>query len=105
MIDEAMKAHLQTILADGIQKGNRPNVFAKIGDSITDSPSLLKGFGCGEGDFGAFPSLKETVAYFSEVTFPASYSSVRCETANSFTRDSVSTFGGWRACQQPHNKS
>jgi hypothetical protein len=95
MIDAAMKTRLQAILADGAKRGNRTNVFAKIGDSITESGSFLLDFGCGEGEFGTYLELRETVDYFSKQKFPESYAAVWCGTANSFTRSSISAVTGW----------
>src|SRR4051794_41000060 len=90
VIDATMKAHLQTILADGRVKGNRPDVFAKIGDSITETESFLSGFACHEEELGAYTGLADTIAYFSKDTFPASYTTVWCGVANSFSRSSLS---------------
>jgi hypothetical protein len=95
VIDATMKAHLQTILADGRVKGNRPDVFAKIGDSITESESFLSGFACHVEDLGAYTGLAATIAYFSKDTFPASYKTVSCGVANSFSRRSISAIIGW----------
>src|SRR5258705_2577803 len=95
VIDAVMKAHLRTILSDGLKKGNRPNVFAKIGDSITESESFLAGFGCREEELGTYTDLAATIAYFRRFTFPESYTTVWCGVANSFTRSSKSAVTGW----------
>ena len=58
-IDAGMKSRLQSILEDGRGKSNRPNVFAKIGDSITESGSFLQGIGCRDEVLGDFASLAQ----------------------------------------------
>src|SRR6185369_16475529 len=43
-LDDATLSRLRTIFTDGQAKGNRADVFAKVGDSITESQSFLSGF-------------------------------------------------------------
>src|SRR5947209_5397457 len=45
IIDAITQAHLRSVLAAGLRQGNRPNVFAKIGDSITASEMSLSPLG------------------------------------------------------------
>lgn len=107
-IDASMKTRLRTILATGQARGNRPNVFAKIGDSITESGSFLVDTGCGWGDLGSYTSLGDTISYFrlpqpGQPDFPASYSASGCASdlhgSNSFTRSSVAAVAGWTVGQ------
>lgn len=98
-IDATMKTRLRAILADGKSKGNRPEVFAKIGDSITESGSFLQGIGCRDEALGDYGSLAATIEYFRATKFPAGYASTWCDEANSFNRGSASAVAGWSADQ------
>lgn len=97
LIDAASKARLRTIYLFGQTQGNRAAVFAKIGDSITESGSFLQDVGCGAEALGAYTALGPTIDYFRAVTFPPGYTSVWCEVGNSFTRASASAVAGWSA--------
>jgi hypothetical protein len=98
-IDAGMKANLQAILAHGLQLGNRPDVFAKIGDSITASPNFLFALGNPAYDpanpffSGAFTNIASTVNYFRAQTVDASG-------ANSFNRVSLAGVNGWSPFQE-----
>jgi peptidoglycan/LPS O-acetylase OafA/YrhL/lysophospholipase L1-like esterase len=59
-ITPALAMHLQAIAGAAQQ----PQVFAKIGDSITVSPSFLACFDGGTVDLGAHGALAATLAYF-----------------------------------------
>lgn len=67
--------------------GNRPNVFSKIGDSISESGSFLKDVGFGWYNLGDYTALQPTVTALSAVTFP--------DGTNSFNRASRSATAGW----------
>jgi hypothetical protein len=67
----------------------RPDVFAKIGDSITESASFLSDIGHGWYELGAYDHLQSTVSYFSRVRFD--------DGSNSFNRASACAMGGWLA--------
>ncbi len=60
-ITPALAAHLQAIAASAAQQ---PRVFAKVGDSITVSPSFLTCFDGGTIDLGSHAELVATLAYF-----------------------------------------
>ena len=85
VIDSAMTARLQSILAQGQQRGNRPDVFAKVGDSITFSPYFLDALGLPSSDptdparMGSNVYLTATIDYFRAETVDVTGS-------NSFTR-------------------
>ncbi len=89
--DAATVAHIREVRARGVAMGMRPNVFAKIGDSITESASFLSDIGFGWYTLGGWSALEPTVRYFS--TTPAVTGSM----ANSFNRQSVCAMGGWIA--------
>src|SRR6185436_15999006 len=57
--------NIRAIYTTGQAMGNRPNVFAKLGDSITAAPNVF--FPIGEGNFelGAFTYLNPVIQYYS----------------------------------------
>jgi hypothetical protein len=89
--------HVREIAATGEALGNRPDVFAKVGDSITESSSFLADLACEEPAWGRWGALAATREYFGFHAFPASYGSVWCDRANSFSRASVTAVEGWDA--------
>ncbi len=97
-INQAMKDRLRALLAQGANLGNRPGVFAKVGDSITSSGSFLEDMGCLD-DFpmGNYTALTSTLQYFKQISFPANYSAAWCGIANSFSRSSGVAEMGARA--------
>lgn len=90
-------AQVEEIVASGTALGNQPDVFAKIGDSITESGSFLADLACAEPTWGRWTALATTREHFGLRTFPPGYTSVWCERADSFSRDSVSAVSGWDA--------
>jgi hypothetical protein len=98
-IGGALRTRLAAIYRDGLARGNRPGVFAKVGDSITESGSFLQDVGCGSARLGAYRSLAPTVRFFSRTRLPSSYASAWCGVANSFTRASLTAAAGWDAGQ------
>lgn len=106
LINATLKARLQTILADGQSKGNRANVFAKVGDSITYSFEYLHGVGCGVENLDSHTELAATIDYFRSTDFPEAYAVARegeqqithCPPAsNAFNRVSAAAVVGWGA--------
>lgn len=87
--DEATDAHVRELAARGRALGNRTEVFAKIGDSITESASFLWDCGFGWYTLDAYADLEPTIRYFSTVTF--------ADGRNSFNRPSLAAMGGWIA--------
>jgi uncharacterized protein YgiM (DUF1202 family) len=69
---------------------NRPNVFAKVGDSITANQPFLYGFGEGKQNLGPYGYLQETIDFFTQV-------SPRPGVANSFTNASVAASTAFNA--------
>jgi hypothetical protein len=110
-INAAMKANLRSIYLAGQSSGNRAGVFAKVGDSITESGSYLVDIGCGGTDqFGSYTNLTATANYFMGTSLGSA--PVWCGTGNSFTRASMTAVTGWlssyalgstSACPAPNN--
>jgi uncharacterized protein YraI len=72
----------------GKQYDNRPNVFMKVGDSVTDSQPFLLAYGQGGGyNLGNYGYLQDTINHFAGV-------SPRDGVANSFTNRSFSAITG-----------
>ncbi|MBI4469353.1 MAG: right-handed parallel beta-helix repeat-containing protein [Acidobacteria bacterium] len=102
-IDEAMKQRLRTVLRMGQEAGNRIQVFAKIGDSITESASFLWDVGCGVEQLENHSDLAPVIDYFRRMVLPARNTSF-CASEdvespgyyqNSFNRGSVCAVAGW----------
>jgi hypothetical protein len=80
--------NIHVIYETGQAMGNRPNVFAKVGDSITAAPNVF--FPIGEGNFelGAFSHLNPVIQY---------YSTGQTRVGNSFSNESLAAAIGWSA--------
>ncbi len=61
-ITPAIVAHLQGLTGGGLDD----HVFAKVGDSITDTPEFLACFDGGNVDLGAHTALGATIQYFMQ---------------------------------------
>lgn len=85
-LSAATVAKVQSVLARGITAGNRLSVFAKVGDSITESASFLGDVGHGWYDLGAYAALLPTIQWFSGTVINGT---------NSFARQSASATAGW----------
>jgi hypothetical protein len=106
-IDAAMKERLRAVLADGRARGNRDDVFAKVGDSNTAIPDFLKPIGCGEVIYGPWESLRAVVERWSATPVVRGWELNPCEASNSFTRIGSAAFPGWRTsdflrAHEPH---
>jgi hypothetical protein len=93
----AVGDHARAIAAHGLALGNDDHVFAKVGDSITESGSFLQDLACQPADWGGWRGLRSARHWFGEHTLPRSYASVWCGRANSFSRASVTAVAGWDA--------
>lgn len=80
--------HAHDIYRNGQALGNRPNVFAKVGDSITVSNHMLHPIGEGHYELDEFDYLQPVVDYFSTETV---------RQGNAFTNASVAAGVGWNA--------
>jgi hypothetical protein len=78
--------HTRDIYLAGQARGNRNNVFSKVGDSITVSGQFLFPIGNGQYDLRDYGFLAEVVAHFS---------SGWARTGNSFYNTSLAAKGGW----------
>lgn len=90
-------SHLEKVARRGEQLGNRPGVFAKIGDSITASPSFLQALACLPPRLGAWGRLRGTLEYFGTTSVPPGSEEAQCAVSNSYSRLGVAAVGGWRA--------
>jgi hypothetical protein len=90
-------AHLERIVGRGVSVGNRPEVFAKIGDSITASPSFLQALACRRPRLGPWSELRGTVEFFGATPVPRGSEEAQCEVSNSYSRVGVAAMPGWRA--------
>lgn len=70
----------------GQSLGNRPDVFSKIGDSITASNYMLYPIGWGRYNLGGYSHLQPVIDYFRATT---------ARDANSFSNNSLSAVSGW----------
>jgi len=93
----AVAGHLEKVAGRGERLANRPGVFAKIGDSITASPSFLQALACRAPRLGAWGELRETLEFFGEVPVPRGGEEALCPVSNSYSRLGVAAVGGWRA--------
>lgn len=89
VFDAATLARVRELRAQGVTRGMRADVFAKIGDSITESGSFLTDIGHGWYDLGGYASLEPTVMYFRRTLL--------ADGSNSLTRPSSCAMGGWVA--------
>ncbi|MBC8099418.1 MAG: hypothetical protein H7Y11_08240, partial [Armatimonadetes bacterium] len=80
--------HLRTVYALGQGRGNRPDVFSKIGDSITVSPMYLQALGDELYTLDEYGHLQAVITHFSATT---------ARTGNSFTNQSLAATVGWAA--------
>jgi hypothetical protein len=93
----AVAGHLEKVADRGERLGNRPGVFAKIGDSITASPSFLQALACVPPRLGAWGGLRGTVEFFGETAVPRGLEEAQCPVSNSYSRLGVAAVSGWRA--------
>jgi hypothetical protein len=89
--------HLEKIASRGERLGNRPGVFAKVGDSITASPSFLQGLACSPPHLGRWEALRGTLELFGRTAVPRGSEEAQCAVSNSYSRLGVAAVGGWRA--------
>jgi hypothetical protein len=81
-------ARAREIFLDGQAKGNRANVFSKVGDSITDTPAFLVPIGNGSYRLHNYTYLQPVISYFSVAT---------ARTGNSFNNVSLAAVSGWNS--------
>lgn len=93
----AVTGHLEKVAGRGERVGNHPGVFAKIGDSITASPSFLQALACRPPRLGAWGRLRGTMEFFGTTPVPPGSEEAQCTVSNSYSRLGVAAVGGWRA--------
>jgi hypothetical protein len=89
--------HLEKVVMRGERLGNRPGVIAKIGDSITASPSFLQALACRRPQLGEWSALRGTVDFFGATSVPRGSEEAGCAVSNSYSRVGVAAVPGWRA--------
>ena len=96
-IGAGMEGALKDRLAQARESGNRASVFAKLGDSITETQAFLQGLACGEQHLAGHGGLGPTIRYFHNVRLPNSYTVVWCGYADSWSRASAGAMTGQTA--------
>jgi uncharacterized protein YgiM (DUF1202 family) len=79
-------AHIREIFVQGQKRGNRANVFSKIGDSIFGADWYLGPFTYSSETLGGYEYLRPVIDYFSAAT---------ARDGNSFTNHSLSAHPGF----------
>ena len=105
-LEPPVVGHLEKVVSRGQVYGNQPGVFAKIGDSITASPSFLQGLACWAPRLGTWGELRGTLEFFGETPVPRGVEEAQCPVSNSFSRLGVAAVGGWRVVDalSPENR-
>jgi hypothetical protein len=83
---QGVTRNAQRIYRDGINRGNRPDVFSKVGDSITVSRNFLSPFGDASYDLGAYDDLQPVIDR---------YVTAEAREGNPFTNESLAAGVGW----------
>lgn len=84
-----ISAHARQVFQLGQRLGNRPNVFSKVGDSITASPLFLSPIGVGQYNLRSYTELQGLIDFYSA-------SNARGND-NSFYNTSLAAKVSWRA--------
>lgn len=87
--DDQTEIHVRAVYNAGQRAGNARDVFAKIGDSITESGSFASDIGHGWYDLGSYRRLETVIQYFRRHAF----SNDRDD--NSFAHGSAAATAGW----------
>jgi len=97
VLEPPVVGHLEKVAKRGEAYGNRPGVFAKIGDSITASPPFVQGLACRAPRLGTWGDLRGTLEFFGGTWVPRGSEEAQCPVSNSYSRLGVAAVGGWRA--------
>jgi LysM repeat protein len=81
-----LSEHSRQIFQFGLALGNRPNVFSKVGDSITVSSSFLYSIGRGDYNLREYGNLQAVIDY---------YAPTLARDDNSFANTSLAAKVGW----------
>jgi hypothetical protein len=87
--DDSTRARVIATFREGAAAGQRADVFAKLGDSITESGSFLHDVGHGWHELGPWTRLDPVIRYFSRARANPEGES------NSFARPSRAAEAGW----------
>ena len=79
-------SHARDIFLKGKAMGNRANVFAKVGDSITATPIFMNPFGEGQYDLGDYPYLGDVIDF---------YEGGKARDGSPFVEGSMAAGNGW----------
>lgn len=96
-LDPVVARHLEKVASRGERLGSRPGVVAKIGDSITASPSFLQALACWPAELGPYEELRGTLGFFGRTAVPSGSEEAQCSVSNSYSRLGVAAVGGWTA--------
>jgi hypothetical protein len=61
-----ISANARAIYQTGLARGNRPGVFSKLGDCMTENPYFLVTLADGDYDLGQYSALADVIDYFSQ---------------------------------------
>jgi lysophospholipase L1-like esterase len=87
--DDSTTTRVRALFRAGAATGQRPDVFAKLGDSITESGSFLHDVGHGWYELGPWSRLEPVIRYFRRAR------AVPSGESNSFNRPSRAAEAGW----------
>ncbi len=87
--DDSTASRVRALFRAGAASGQRADVFAKLGDSITESGSFLHDVGHGWHELGPWSRLEPVIRYFSRAR------AVPGGESNSFARPSRAAEAGW----------
>lgn len=97
VLGPVVASHLEKVVSRGERLGNRPGVVAKVGDSITASPSFLQALACWPAELGPYEDLRGTLGFFGRTPVPSGSEEAQCSVNNSYSHLGVAAVGGWRA--------
>lgn len=63
-VSGTISQRVRQIYRDGLRRGNQPDVFSKVGDSITANQPFLGTFNPGKYELGSYAYLQATIDYF-----------------------------------------
>jgi hypothetical protein len=77
--------YAQAVYLDGLEQGNNPHTFVKVGDCMTHNPYFLIPIGETNYDLGEYADLQATIDYFMT------------DDLDSFSRESQAAAGGFNS--------
>jgi hypothetical protein len=87
-LPDSVSTKIQAIYTIGQARGNRPDVFSKVGDSITVSRHFLQPIGYGAYNLGEHTYLKRVIEFFSKTN---------ARKGDSFSNPTLAAGVGWAA--------